>query len=96
MATVKFILESTIDDHALIELVVVVSIEDFQEGVSGDPGNAVWLALLEEMWQRWHVKLINIHHRMEIARRMIVLSLHDIPRVLEHTQGPTKLLPGPN
>jgi hypothetical protein len=42
------------------------------------------------------VKLINIHHRMEIARRMVILSLHDIPRVLEHTQGPTKLLPGPN
>jgi hypothetical protein len=86
MTTLKLILKSTVDDHALIELAVVVSIENFEEGGFGDPGNAIRLALLEKVWQRRHVKLINIHDSMQVARRMIILPLHDIPGVLEHTQ----------
>lgn len=96
MATLEFILESTVDDHALIKLVVEISIENSKESVLGDPGYAVWLTLLEEMWQPWHMKFINIHHCVEIARRVLILSLQDIPWMLEHAQRPAELLSRPN
>ena len=87
VTTIEFVLESTVDDQALIIVTVKFTVKGVDQRLFCDPGDAVWLALLEEMWQYGLVEFVNIHHRVQTARHLLVcLRLHDIPRVLEHAQ----------
>jgi hypothetical protein len=86
MATLELILEPTINNHTLIILTVIDAIQDLQHGILRDSWDAVRVTLLEEMGEYRLMQLVHIHHGVEVAsRNFVLLGLHHVPRMLEHT-----------
>lgn len=97
VTTLVLVFKPAINHHVLIVLVLVLAIEHIYEGIAADPGNAIRLTFLEEVWKNRARNLVDIHDGLKTASWAIVfLIFHEIAWILEHAEGSPKLLPRPD
>lgn len=96
MTTVVLVLKSAIDDHDLVVVGIVLSLQDVDHGILMDAGKAVWFAFRDEVRKLLLVRLINVHNGSEAWWWFVVWAvlLHHIARMLEHAVGSAELLAG--
>jgi len=96
VATVVLVLEAAVNDQDLVVVRAVVAVEDIDESVLLDAGEAVRLFLVEEVGKLLLVGLVEVHgdgRRRVDVRVVVLLAIDDIVGVLEHAKRTAHLLP---
>ena len=91
--TIVFILKATVNHHLVVIQVVVNTIKDVNQGLTGNAREALWLASGEMGKFEW-VDIINIHYRLKttgLIGILFLLGIHNITRAFEHAQRTAKL-----
>lgn len=97
VATIVLVLETAVNDHFVIKLVIEFPVENIQHGALGDAWNGVSEIVREEVRHNRFVVFLNVHDRLERrwhGFRSLRLCIHDVVRVLEHAQRAAKLFAG--
>lgn len=96
VATVVLVLEAAVNDQDLVVVRAIVAIEDVDESVLLDAGEAVGLFLVEEVRKLLLVGLVEVHgdggRRVDV-RVVVLLAIDDIVGVLKHAKRTAHLLP---
>jgi hypothetical protein len=93
VATIVLVLETAIDDHFVVIYMVIDAIEDLDESSRSDTRETLGLACVE-MGKLECRDIIHIHHGLQttwLIAILVLLGIHDIARVLKHTQGSSEL-----
>jgi hypothetical protein len=96
VATVVLVLEAAVNNQDLVVVRAVVAIEDVDECVLLDAGEAVRLFLVEEVRKLLLVGLVEVHRdrgRRVDVRVVVLLAIDDIVGVLKHAKRTANLLP---
>lgn len=62
---VIFVLEATIDDESVVVVLIILAVQDVEEGVPRKPGYAVVLVVGEEMWEHRLGSLFDIENGLQ-------------------------------
>lgn len=67
VAAIVLVLESAINDHFLVKLVRVLSVEDLQQRLLCDPRDRIRGVVGQEVRQHWLMSLFNGHDRVHCS-----------------------------
>jgi len=91
VAAFVLVLETAVDDHLVVELMVVHTVQNVDQSRTSDPRQTVGLRGRDKVRKLQRGSIVDIHDRLQAAGGVAVgllLRVHDFARVLVHTEGP--------
>lgn len=94
VSAVVFVFKSTVDDVFLVIQMIILAVENINQGSISDTRQTVGLIGLSKVGNLQRRRVIHVHHRLQATRGVVVLVLfgiHNIPRMLKHAVRPAEL-----